>query len=229
MMINFVFINYNNLFCIVGNYAWRMMERSSLHHFKYFLHLLCRYGPQSYRWYNNKTYLICLFSLTGCHVFLIEWFSFEQVIFNRNDRRLNLHCCPHQHIADILSKMDVVSTLLDEIALEGLDGMFKQAKGSQLLVCAKFWTKRRPVLYFSGTDFINFFSGQVSILLSTNQVEAEAELRGWQGFQGWAWIRSHAETTDHSRKLASAIVCRWRRSGHVTRSSAWLIPHILLK
>ena len=62
-----------------------------------------------------------------------------------------------------------------------------------------------------------------------HQVEAEAELRGWQGFQGWARIRSHAETTDHSRKLASAIVCRWRRSGHVTRSLAWLIPHILLK
>ena len=34
------------------------------------------------------------------------------------------------------------------------------------------------------------------------------------------------ETTDHSRILASALVCRWRRSGHVTRSSAWLIPHI---
>ena len=61
------------------------------------------------------------------------------------------------------------------------------------------------------------------------QVEAEAELRGWQGFQGWARIRSHAETTNHSRKSASTIVCRWRRSGHVTRSSAWLIPHILLK
>ena len=58
------------------------------------------------------------------------------------------------------------------------------------------------------------------------QVEAEAELRGWQGFRGWARIRSHAETTDHSRKLASALVCRWRRSGRVTRSSAWLIPHI---
>ena len=58
------------------------------------------------------------------------------------------------------------------------------------------------------------------------QVEAEAELRGWQGFRGWARIRSHTETTDHSRKLASALVCRWR-SGHVTRSSAWLIPHFL--
>ena len=62
-----------------------------------------------------------------------------------------------------------------------------------------------------------------------NQVQAEAELRARQGFRGWARIRSRAETTDHSRKLASAIVCRWRRSGHVTRSSAWLIPHILLK
>ena len=61
------------------------------------------------------------------------------------------------------------------------------------------------------------------------QVEAEAELRGWQGFRGWAWIRSHTETTDHSRKLASALVCRWRRSGHATRSSAWLIPHIFKK
>ena len=61
------------------------------------------------------------------------------------------------------------------------------------------------------------------------QVEAEAELRARQGFRGWARIRSRAETTDHSLKLASAIVCRWRRSGHVTRSSAWLIPHILLK
>ena len=40
------------------------------------------------------------------------------------------------------------------------------------------------------------------------QVKAEAELRGWQGFQGWARIRSHAETTDRSRKLASAIVCQ---------------------
>ena len=60
-------------------------------------------------------------------------------------------------------------------------------------------------------------------------VQAEAELRAQQGFRGWAQIRSRAETTDHSRKLASAIVCRWRRSGHVTRSSAWSIPHILLK
>ena len=59
-----------------------------------------------------------------------------------------------------------------------------------------------------------------------HQVEAEAELRGWQGFPGWARIRSHTETTDHSRKLASALVCRWRRSGHVIRSSAWLIPYI---
>ena len=63
----------------------------------------------------------------------------------------------------------------------------------------------------------------------SQQVQAEAELRARQGFRGWAQIRSRAETTDHSRKLASAIVCRWRRSGHVTRSSAWLIPHILLK
>ena len=62
-------------------------------------------------------------------------------------------------------------------------------------------------------------------LISFDQVEAEAELQGWQGFRGWARIQSHAETTDHSRKLASAIVCRWRRSGHVTWSSAWLIPH----
>ena len=59
------------------------------------------------------------------------------------------------------------------------------------------------------------------------QVEAEAELRGWQGFRGWARIRSHAkQTTNHSRKLASAFVCQWRRLGHVTLSSAWLIPHI---
>ena len=62
-----------------------------------------------------------------------------------------------------------------------------------------------------------------------DQVEAEAELRGWQGFRSWAQIRSHTETTDHSRKLASALVRRWRRSGHVTRSSAWLIPHIYFK
>ena len=64
------------------------------------------------------------------------------------------------------------------------------------------------------------------------QVEAESKLRGWQGFQGWAQIRSHAETTDHSRKLASALVRQWRRSGHMTQSSAWLIdliPHIILK
>ena len=54
---------------------------------------------------------------------------------------------------------------------------------------------------------------------TNNQVEAEAELQGWQGFQGSARIRSHAETTDHSRKLASALVRRWRRSGHVTQSS----------
>ena len=26
-----------------------------------------------------------------------------------------------------------------------------------------------------------------------------------------------------------ALVCQWRRSGHMTRSSAWLIPHIFLK
>ena len=45
-------------------------------------------------------------------------------------------------------------------------------------------------------------------LFSVYQVEAEAELRGWKGFRGWAQIQSHAETTDHSRKLARAIVCR---------------------
>ena len=56
----------------------------------------------------------------------------------------------------------------------------------------------------------------------SNQVEAEYELRGCQGFRSWARIWSHSETTDHSWKLASALVCRWRRSGHVTRSSAWL-------
>ena len=61
-----------------------------------------------------------------------------------------------------------------------------------------------------------------------DQVEAEAELRGWQGFRGWAWIRSHVETTDHSQKLVSALVCRCRRC-HVTWYSAWLIPHIFLK
>ena len=61
------------------------------------------------------------------------------------------------------------------------------------------------------------------------QVEAEAELWGWQGSRGWARIPSHAETTDHSQKLPSALVCRWRRSGHVTRYSAWLIPHIFFK
>ena len=39
-----------------------------------------------------------------------------------------------------------------------------------------------------------------------NQVKAEAELRGWQGFQGWAQIWSHAEkktsfpeTREHAR------------------------------
>ena len=67
------------------------------------------------------------------------------------------------------------------------------------------------------------------VLRRVHQVEAEAELRGWQGFQGWTQIRSHAETTNHSRKLASVLVRRWRRSGHVTRSSAWLIPHIFFK
>ena len=66
-------------------------------------------------------------------------------------------------------------------------------------------------------------------VLCSYQVQAEAELRARQGFWGWARIRSRAETTDHSRKLASAIVCRRRRSGHMTRSSAWLISHILSK
>ena len=37
----------------------------------------------------------------------------------------------------------------------------------------------------------------------SKQVEAEAELQGWQGFQGWARIRSHAETTDHTRSRDS--------------------------
>ena len=70
---------------------------------------------------------------------------------------------------------------------------------------------------------------QCEVIYLYYQVEAEAELRGWQGFRGWAQIRIHAETTDHSRKLASVLVSQWRRSGHVTRFSAWLIPHIFLK
>ena len=41
---------------------------------------------------------------------------------------------------------------------------------------------------------------------SDYQVEAEAELQGWHGLRGWTRIRSHAETTDHSRKLACARV-----------------------
>ena len=55
---------------------------------------------------------------------------------------------------------------------------------------------------------LNFSSAGVQKLISRalyfayiphiKQVEAEVELRGWQGFQGWARIRSHAETTDHS-------------------------------
>ena len=56
-------------------------------------------------------------------------------------------------------------------------------------------------------------------------------ITGLAGISGlgpnWEW--SHTETTDNSRKLTSTLVCRWRRSGHVTRSSAWLIPHIFLK
>ena len=47
-----------------------------------------------------------------------------------------------------------------------------------------------------------------SLMWGIHQVQAEAELRSWQGFLGWAQIRSHAETTDHSRKLASALVRR---------------------
>ena len=69
---------------------------------------------------------------------------------------------------------------------------------------------------------------QCEVIYLYYQVEAEAELRGWQEFRGWAPIRSHAETTDHSQKLASALVCRWRRSGHLTRSLARLIPYIFL-
>ena len=41
--------------------------------------------------------------------------------------------------------------------------------------------------------------------------------------------RGNNQSFRESWKLASALVCRWRRSGHVTRSSAWLIPHIFLK
>ena len=36
---------------------------------------------------------------------------------------------------------------------------------------------------------------QTVTVLGANQVEVEAELRGWQGFRGWDRIRSHAETT----------------------------------
>ena len=72
----------------------------------------------------------------------------------------------------------------------------------------------------------NWSSHSSSRINHLHQVEAQAELWGWQGFRSWAQIRSHAETTNHSQKLASALVCRWRRSGHVTRSLAWLIPHI---
>ena len=91
-------------------------------------------------------------------------------------------------------------------------------------------------LTVSTRDHSVYAPSQWQIMLQSNvacmrpkQVEAEAELRGWQGFRGWAQIRSHAETTDYSRKLASALVHRWRRSGHATRSLAWLIPHIFLK
>ena len=80
-----------------------------------------------------------------------------------------------------------------------------------------------------GLRTVNPKGGLPSTIWRCDQVEAEAELRGWQGFRGWARILSHAETTDHSRKLASALVCPWRRSGHVTWFSAWLIPHIFLK
>ena len=65
------------------------------------------------------------------------------------------------------------------------------------------------------------------------QVEAEAELRGWQGFRGWAQIRSHAETTDHSRKPVSALVCWWRRSGHQVEAgpifSGHWIPYLFFR
>ena len=40
---------------------------------------------------------------------------------------------------------------------------------------------------------------------NSDQVEAEAELWGWQRLRSWAQIQSHAETTDHSQKLASAV------------------------
>ena len=53
---------------------------------------------------------------------------------------------------------------------------------------------------------------------SQNQVEAETELRGWQGFRGWARIRSHAKkyltnlikkcwTCFRYQKLADFLVC----------------------
>ena len=98
-----------------------------------------------------------------------------------------------------------------------------------ILLYFVFWSSKQilPWQYLGpNMSHMSMSYAQIVAIGWHKQVEAEAELRGWQGFRGWARIRSHAETTDHSRKLASALMCRSRRSGHVTRSSAWLIPHI---
>ena len=61
------------------------------------------------------------------------------------------------------------------------------------------------------------------------QVKDESELWGQHGFRDQLRIWGLVESTNYSWKLASMLGCRWRRSGHITRSSAWLIPHIFVK
>ena len=84
--------------------------------------------------------------------------------------------------------------------------------------CSHTHTHKIKGMHFSGSTIIIIiinlcictlvpkWADEVASLMRHKQVEAEAELQGWQGFRSWALIRSHAETTDHSRKLASVLV-----------------------
>ena len=84
-------------------------------------------------------------------------------------------------------------------------GEISNGQSFGLLRCVVFYRSYLQQKIQSKDDQLidQLFSLQVEdCLVLGYQVEAEAELRGWQGFQGWARIRSHAETTDHSRKLA---------------------------
>ena len=49
---------------------------------------------------------------------------------------------------------------------------------------------------------------------------------GPAGISGPAPNSGHMEGNDHSWKFANVLVWRWRKLGHKTPSSAWLIPHI---